>query len=314
MWGIFFIMDTRYLEADDGHRIFLRVWEAAEPVATVHINHGMAEHSLRYSQFAEYLVSLHFSVYAQDHRGHGYTQEEGEEGWFAEHDGWKRIVADAISVDDYIASLHPSIPHFVFGHSMGSFVTRSCLPSNSSAYAGAIICGTGASQGIVGRIGRRLALGRARKNGSKIKDRLLDSLAFGNYSKHFPGEEKTAWLTKDEEERRKYEEDPFCGFVCSSSFYADLIEGSFTANNRKAARKIRKDLPMLIISGDEDPVGDYGKGVERVYRMYKNAGIESVTLRLFRGDRHELLNETDREDVKACISDFMLSVLGAGNV
>ena len=302
-------METRYLRSDDGHRIFIRIWKNENPVATVHINHGMAEHSQRYSLFAEYLVSLGFSVYAQDHRGHGYTKEDGETGWFAESNGWRRVVSDAILVDSLITEENPGIPHFVFGHSMGSFVTRICLNLNSSAYDGACICGTGASQGIVGRIGLHLARKRAAKYGSKAEDRLLDSLAFGNYTKHFPKEGKIAWLTKDKEERKKYEEDPLCGFLCTSSFYADLITLSFAANDPEACLSIRKDLPLMLISGDQDPVGDYGKGVEKVWRMYRQAGIENVALQLFKNDRHELLNETDKEDVMKCISDFFLGIM-----
>ena len=302
-------MEERYLTADDGHRIFLRVWKADNAIATVHINHGMAEHSLRYQPFAQYLNALGFSVYAQDHRGHGFTKEEDEKGWFSEHGGWRTVADDAWLVDKAITLEYPSLPHILFGHSMGSFVARTCLSEHSSAYSAAVICGTGASQGIVGKVGKRIAEHRARKYGSKLPDAFMQRLAFGSYVKHFPGEGETGWLSKDKEEVRKYDEDPLCGFICSSQFYADLIEGSFTANDIKRARMIRKDIPVLIVSGTDDPVGDYGKGVEKVYRMYRKAGLENVTLHLFEGDRHEILNETDRDNVMKVISDFMVSVL-----
>ncbi len=269
----------------------------------------MAEHSLRYSRFAEYLNKLGFVVYAQDHRGHGLTKEEDEKGWFAESGGWRRVAEDAWIVDKAITNDYPELPHFLFGHSMGSFVTRTCLALHSKSYDAVIICGTGASQGIVGKVGYKIARKRARKNGSRMPDELLDKLAFGSYNKHFPGEGKSAWLSKDKDEVRKYDEDPLCGFICSSQFYADLIEGSFTANDKHLASAIRKDIPMLIISGRDDPVGDYGRGVEKVCRMYKKAGLKDVRLRLFDGDRHEILNETDKEEVMKTISDFLLSVL-----
>ncbi len=302
-------MEERYLTADDGHRIFLRVWTAENPVAVVHINHGMAEHSLRYDAFAKYLNSNGLTVYAQDHRGHGFTKEEDEKGWFAESDGWKRICRDAWFVDEYIIREYPHLPLILFGHSMGSFVARTCLADHSDSYKAAIICGTGGSQGLVGRIGHFIASRRARKGSGKMPDEFMQRLAFGSFAKHFPGEGETGWLSKDKEEVRKYNEDPLCGFVCSSQFYADLIEGSFTANNADRAAQIRKDIPLLIISGTDDPVGDYGKGVRKVYRMYKNAGIENITLRLFDKDRHEILNETDRDDVMKCIVAFIRSVL-----
>ena len=306
-------MEERYLIADDGHRIFLRVWKAEKQIATLHINHGMAEHSLRYQRFAEYLNGFGITVYAQDHRGHGYTLENDEKGWFAETGGWQRIVSDAWFVDELIMQENPDCAHVLFGHSMGSFVTRTCLQKHSESYDAVIICGTGASQGVVGHIGRRIALHRARKRGSKAVDPFMQTLAFGSFVRHFPGEGETGWLSKDREEVGKYDEDPLCGFVCSSQFYADLIEGSFTANDRTLASRIRKDIPMLIISGSDDPVGGYGKGVRKVYKMYKDAGIRDITLRLFEGDRHEILNETDKDDVMKTVSDFILEAIREKN-
>ncbi len=302
-------MEERYLTADDGHRIFLRTWRVEKPRAVVHINHGMAEHGLRYDAFARYLNSFCISVYAQDHRGHGFTKEEDEKGWFADEDGWQRICQDAWFVDQVIEKENPGIPLILFGHSMGSFVARTCLSDHSDSYYAAIICGTGASQGLIGHIGHALAAFRAKRSVSRVPDEFMNRLAFGSYVKHFAGEGETGWLSKDREEVRKYDEDPLCGFVCTSSFYADLIEGSFTANDKNRAARIRKDIPLLLISGRDDPVGGYGKGVERVYRMYRKAGLERVTLRLFDNDRHEILNETDRDDVMKCISSFILSVL-----
>ena len=306
-------MEERYLRSDDGHRLFLRVWKADNTIATVHINHGMAEHSLRYGAFAEYLNGLGFTVYAQDHRGHGFTKEEDEKGWFSESGGWKSVTEDALAVDRLIESEYPGVPHFLFGHSMGSFIARTCLGLHSEYYAAAVICGTGGSQGIAGKAGRRIALYRARKYGSRMPDPFMNRLAFGSYVKHFPGEGDTAWLSRDREEVRKYDEDPLCGFTCSSGFFADLIEGSFTANSPELARRIRKDIPLFIISGTDDPVGDYGRGVEKVFRLYKKAGIENVSMRLFQGARHELLNETDRDEVMRTISDFLLGVMKGCN-
>ena len=302
-------MEERFIKAADGHRLFLRVWPCNDPIGVVHINHGMAEHSLRYDDFARELNRYGFSVYAQDHRGHGKTIENDEKGWFAEKGGWSLVADDAAVVDRLAMSENPGLPLILFGHSMGSFVARTCLNRHSEYYAAAVICGTGASQGIVGAFGRKLASLRARIRGSRTKDRFMQTLAFGSYLSHFPGEGKTAWLSKDKDMVSRYDGDPLCGFVCSSQFYADLIEGSFTANDRKAAQRIRKDLPMLIISGKDDPVGGYGKGVEKVYRMYKDAGLENVTLRLLENDRHEILNETDRDEVMKTMIEFMIKAV-----
>ncbi|MDY5932250.1 MAG: alpha/beta hydrolase [Candidatus Ornithospirochaeta sp.] len=298
-------MEERYLAMEDGHKLFYRVWPVSEPKATLHINHGMAEHSLRYERFALDMNRLGFSVYCQDHRGHGLTKEEDEKGWFAESDGSSVVCRDSWEVDKRISQDHPLIPHFIFGHSMGSFITRIVLSEHSEAFDAAVICGTGAYQGIIGKIGRRIALMHARKWGSRMPDQDMDKLAFSAYSKPFRDEEsRFAWLSRDKEEVRKYEEDPFCGFVCSASFYADLIDLSNKANDRNRIANIRKNLPILFISGSMDPVGGYSKGVEKVYSLYRKAGIRDVRIKLYEGGRHEILNETNRDEVTRDIADF----------
>ena len=135
------------------------------------------------------------------------------------------------------------------------------------------------------------------------------ALSFSSYGRHFPGEGRWAWLTKDKSAQEKYENDILCGFTCSSSFYIDLLTGIEIANDRKLNAQIRKDLPMLIISGEEDPVGNYGKGVRKVFNMYRDLGLENVLLRLFKSDRHEILNETDKDDVMKEIGRFCLDVM-----
>lgn len=300
------------LEVRDSHRLFYRAWEIDAPKATVHINHGMAEHSGRYSEFAGYLNSLGFAVYAQDHRGHGLTGEEDERGWFSEKEGAMTVVEDSYEVDQAIMGKHPDIPHFIFGHSMGSFITRTVITMHP-VFDAAVICGTGADQGLLGKIGKRIAMAHVRKWGSKMKDDDLDHLAFGSYNKNFKGEGKFAWLTRDAKQVAIYEEDPLCGFVCSSGFYADLIDLVGMANDRARAERIPKNMPMLIISGAADPVGGYSRGVKKVYEMYRKAGIKNLSLKLYDGARHEILNETNREEVFKDIGTFLSGCLDKSN-
>ncbi len=302
-------MEERFLTLQDGHRMFFRVWKAPETRATLHINHGMAEHSARYSDFARHMNSCGFTVYAQDHRGHGFTKEEDEKGWFAEEGGWDLVCRDSWELDMLIQDEYPELPHFIFGHSMGSFIVRTMLGTHSLSYDGAIICGTGASMGLLGKIGRMIAKRNAVKYGSRMPDDTMEKLSFSAYGKHFPGEGKWGWLTKDVEVQNDYDEDLLCGFTCSSGFYCDLLEGIEKANSPRLARKIDKNLPLLIISGADDPVGSYGKGVRKVAKMYQDAGLD-VTLRLYKGDRHEILNETDKDDVFRDILDFCLPLIG----
>lgn len=304
-------MEERFLTLRDGHKMFFRVWRAdGECRATLHLLHGMAEYSLRYSEFALYLNSLGITVYAQDHRGHGLTKEEDERGWFAESDGWMTVVKDSWELDQIIMDENENVPHFLMGHSMGSFMARSVASEHSNAFDALIIMGSGASQGLVGQIGKNLALRNARKFGSKMPDHKMDKLFFGAYNKKISNKRTDFdWLSRDPEQVDKYIADPLCGFVCSSQFYADLIDGVEMANDRPRALKLAKSMPVLVISGDADPVGGYGKGVEKVYKLYKNAGMTDVSLHLVPSGRHELLNETDKKETMKYIGDWILSRL-----
>lgn len=306
-------MTERYLEMRDGHRLFLRTWDAVDkPLGTLHINHGMAEHSLRYDDCARYLNGLGFIVYAQDHRGHGFTREEEEKGWFAFQDGWKLVTEDAIAVDELIMKEHESLPHFILGHSMGSFITRSELIKVSDWFSAAIIMGSGAGQGLVGKVGKAIASRHVRKFGSRMPDHKMTKLSFGSYNRHFrPNRTDSDWLTRDEAEVDKYLNDPLCGFVCSSQFFVDLLTGIELANDPAQAKKVSKVLPMLIISGAEDPVGAYGKGIRRIEKLYKDAGLYDVRVKLFDKDRHEILNELDKSDVYSYIGSYLVQIAGS---
>ena len=302
-------MEERTLKLSDGKSLFYRVWKERDVKATLHLNHGMAEHSLRYDKFASFLASKGFAVYIQDHRGHGKTKEKDEEkGWFADEGGWNLICRDSWELDIQIASDYPDLPHFIMGHSMGSFLTRTNLERHSDAYRAAIIMGSGAGQGLVGKVGRKIALSRAKKYGSKHKDEWLNNLIFGSYIKKFDWNKEGVfcWLSSLEEERKKYEEDPDCGFICSSSFYADLIEGLETANDPKLIANIRKDLPIFFQSGDMDPVGSYGKGVAKAVSLYREAGIKDVRVKLYKNGRHEILNDVMYDQVANDAASFLL--------
>lgn len=303
-------MEEKYLTLRDGKKLFYRVWKVDNPVATLHINHGMAEHSLRYDEFARAMNKEGYVVYAQDHRGHGFTIENDEEGWFADENGWSIIADDSFELDQLIAKEYKGIPHLIFGHSMGSFLTRTNLSRHSESYDAAVICGTGGDQGLAGKVGRRLALSRAKKHGSKAKAPIMDKLAFGSFTKKFKREGAMSWLSSDRKEVEKYIADPLCGFICSNQFYADLIEGSFTANNPDEIAKIRKDLPILFVSGALDPVGGYSKGVVKAVNLYKEAGIKDVRLCLYPEGRHEILNDVMRKDVIADVASFYKEILG----
>ena len=308
-------MEERFMTLRDDHRLFYRVWRPeGEPIATLHILHGMAEHSLRYNDFALFLNSLGFVVYAQDHRGHGFTKEENERGWFADHDGWQVVSKDSYELDKVIMSEYDQLPHYMMGHSMGSFMARSVITMHPSDFDGLIIMGSGSSKGLIGKVGKALALNMAKKLGPRLPNNKLDKLSFGSFnSKIKDARTPFDWLSRDEKEVDKYIADPLCGFVCSSVFYADLIDGVEVANNKALMKNIPTSLPILIISGSADPVGNYARGVERFAANYKSAGIKDLTLKLITGARHEILNEIDKKDTYQYIGSWLLDRINVVN-
>ncbi|MGE4583592.1 MAG: lysophospholipase [Sphaerochaeta sp.] len=289
----------RELACSDGKSVWYRVWipEERQIDGVLLILHGMAEHSLRYTRFAEFLTTKGFAVYAPDHRGHGETAVRSAEtlGWFAEREGWQRVVSDAHELTNVILSEFPRKPLFLLGHSMGSFLARSLMVQHSDVFDGIIIMGTGGSQGLLGKVGKLLARSHVAKHGSKYPDELLNKMSFGSYNKKITNPETPFdWLSHDKDEVKQYIEDPLCGFVCTAKFFEDLLDGVEMANNRQLAEKLPADLSLLIISGAEDPVGAYGKAVQKVHDLYRGCSISDLTLSLVPEARHELLQETSR--------------------
>lgn len=298
------------MNTSDGFRLACRIWEPRSrrnPVGLLHILHGMAEHSARYEDFASFMTSQGFIVCAHDHRGHGLSVDRPENrGWFSDNDGWFRVAEDAWEISYAVSSDYPDVPVFLFGHSMGSFLARTAMVKHPSFYSGIIICGTAPGQGIAGRLGLALARGEVRRYGSHHVSKRLDKLSFGGYNRRFaPARTAFDWLSRDIHAVDEYVADDNCGFVCTSGFFADLLTGIAYVNDRHVTAQVPRDLPLLIISGDKDPVGKFGRGVRAVYGMYHDANVSDVTLKLFPGGRHEILNEIDKEDVYAYVLDWL---------
>ena len=300
----------RELACSDGKSIQYRVWipEERQIEGVLLILHGMAEHSLRYQRFAAYLNAKGIAVYAPDHRGHGQTglQEGQTLGYFAEREGWQRVVDDAFDLTNVILSEFPKTPLFLLGHSMGSFLARSLMVKHSDLFDGVIIMGTGASQGLLGKVGKMIARSHVSKHGAKYPDTLLNKMSFGSYNKKIPNPQTPFdWLSRDKEQVAAYIEDPLCGFVCTAKFFEDLLDGVQMANDPVLAKNLPVDLPLLLISGAKDPVGGYGKGVRKVYDFYRNCNITDLTMFLVPEARHELLQETDRLATKDYLYNWM---------
>lgn len=302
--------ETFSFGAEDGTSIFTYFWQPdtdAAPSAVVQIAHGMAEHAGRYARFAEALTGAGFAVYANDHRGHGRTAADPSEiGYFGDTNGWYLVIKDMARLTDRIRERHPGIPVMIFGHSMGSFLTRAYLSRYGEGLAGVVLSGTGGNPGFLGAIGRWIAAYECLRKGRRTPSPLMTALSFGDFNKPFkPSRTDFDWLSRDPAEVDKYVADPLCGGVFSAGFYADLLGGLKDLYRSAAIAAIPRDLPILFISGERDPVGKDTKGVQAVARSYTAAGIEDVTVRFYEDARHELLNETNRDDVTAEVLNWM---------
>jgi len=272
------------------------------------INHGMAEHIARYDAFAKHMTGLGFAVYGEDHRGHGRTAGIEENlGFFADEDGWMKVIGDIRSLHLLAADEQKGLPVFMLGHSMGSFLTRHYLSLYGSELSGVVISGTGMQSPLLLNVARTIALMESAVKGKRHRSKILDNLSFGSYNKPFQSGEATGfeWLSTDTAEVRKYVDDPYCGFICTSGFYADLLRGLLIIGNKRCFSSTPARLPILLISGKDDPVGDFGKSVEAVSNLYKSCGVKDLTLKLMEGMRHECLNELDRNKCYGEISEWL---------
>lgn len=278
-----------------------------KPRAVVQIAHGIAEHIDRYRPFMEFLADNGFVAAGNDHLGHGKSIRVPEEqGFFAEKDGWWRVVDDMDKLHDIMSKEYPELPYVLFGHSMGSFLTRTYLIKHPDKYDGVILSGTGHQSPALVLGGNAAASVMAKLNGAMGDGAKLDSLAFGSYlSKIENPRTKFDWLSRDAEQVDKYIADPLCGFVGKIGLYRDMMQGIKFITDKKNIAQMNKEKPVYFMSGDGDPVGDYGKGVERAYKAFCDAGLHDVFMRLYPGGRHEMLNETNKEQVYQDILNWL---------
>jgi alpha-beta hydrolase superfamily lysophospholipase len=292
---------TTTVTAGDGIPLHTHRWlPDGPPKAVVQIAHGLGEHSARYARLANALNAAGYAVYANDHRGHGRTGTEEDHGFFADKDGWNLVVGDLRTVTRFAEDENPGLPVFLLGHSMGSYLVRNYLIEDSRNLAGAVLSATGGDPGWVGKIGPVLALTEARLRGRRHVSTLLQNLINGPYNAAFkPNRTNFDWLSRDDAEVDKYIADELCGRTARSGFFVDLAAGVAQSNDRRRVARVRRDLPILIISGDKDPSGHNGKGPREVRDVLRSVGVTDVTCTLYPGARHEIFNETNRDEVTA---------------
>ena len=262
----------------------------AEPRAIVQIIHGIAEYIDRYDEFMSFLADNGIIAVGTDHLGHGKSIESEEQtGFFAYDNGWDYVVRDEEVLRLAMHENYPELPIIVFGHSMGSFMARTLLIRYPDAFNAAIISGTG-NQGAAlvngGLIMGNLVTGL---KGAHHYSKFLNNLAFGSYNKIYDNPKtEYDWLSRDEANVQKYIDDPLCGFIPSCSLFRDMMTGVKFITNKKNLTAMNKDMPVYFMSGDMDPVGECGKGVQKAYNNFLEAGMKDVSIKLYPGGRHEM--------------------------
>lgn len=294
------------LEMIDGVKIYAFIKKPeGKSIGHIHILHGMAEHVGRYKDSIKFFVEQGYVVSGHDHRGHGKTaQLNGVKGHFAESNGFNRVVEDTYEVITHMQTYDSSLKLILLGHSFGSFVARRFIQVYEDVVDLVVLSGTGGDPGVERYAGQIIAKGLGNKNGFEDRSEFLNSLVFGSFNKKIDRKTtKFDWISANPQLVSDYIIDENCGFIPTTQFFLDLFGALGLIHKKTEVAKIRKTLPILLFSGTDDPVGNYGKAVWQVARQYDDAEIEDVTVLLFEGGRHELLNDSSRvETIKGVLN------------
>lgn len=276
------------------------IWVPCTPVRGIlQISHGMTEHIQRYDDFARYLNAKGILVVGHNHLGHGTSiNNEEDYGYFTEKNAPKAVIYDLLKVTHYIKKKYPGVPYFLMGHSMGSIFARRYLIEHGSELDGALILGTEYQSPIITHSAVFMTKIVKLLFGSRYRSKYISNIFFGPYNKKFqPVRTPKDWLTKDGRIIDEYLKDPACTFSFTVNGYETMLKNVLFTGNEENIKKMPKELPILIASGEDDPVGNYGKDIKKLYATFYEAGMKDVSLRLYPNDRHELLNETDRLEI-----------------
>lgn len=296
------VIETSFIS--NGTEIFYTKWIPDDVKGILQIAHGMAEYINRYDRFARFMADNGYAVYGDDHRGHGRTgRAVGTLGKLAEKNGYNVVTDDIKALTDIAKADYPDVPVILLGHSMGSFLVRNYAASYSDNIDKLIIMGTGGPNPASGA-GIFIVNLIAAFKGEDYLSPFVNNLAFGSYNKRTEGRTAFDWLSVNTENVDRYIADEMCGFSFTLSGFRDLFKVLAAVSKKDWAEKIRKDLPVFLVSGAEDPVGSYGEGVKQVQNMLNEAGVSKNELKLYDGMRHEILNEDGRETVYADILEF----------
>lgn len=295
-----------WLTANDRSRLYVNQWMPEGPTrALVMLSHGMAEHSGRYARLAQTLCDAGYGVYAPDQRGHGRTADEGTLGLYAEHDGWNKVVGDLASLNQHMGQQQPGLPIILLGHSMGSYIAQAYLLHHSASLDGAILSGSNFQPVALYRAARVIARAERLRQGVRGRSALIEFLSFGSFNKAFkPNRTAFDWLSRDPAEVDKYINDPLCGFRCTNQLWIDLLGGLQQISKASNLAQIDPGLPILVMGGECDPVSE-GKRLNSLTNALCEAGCQHLQLNIYPQARHEVFNETNRDEVTADVLSWL---------
>lgn len=280
-----------------GLHAWVRCWRPDAPArAVVQVVHGMAEHGGRYERLAQALTARGYAVYAHDLPGHG--PQAQVRGHFADRRGWRVAISSIRDVQRIAQRDHPGRPQFMLGHSMGSFLVQHFVADSGGTLAGAVLSATTGDFGALRGVGLGLIRAEAALYGRRHPSRVGELISFKGFNRKFrPARTPFDWLSRDGAEVDKYAADPHCGFRCTTGLWIDLLEAGGRITHENRLRRIPKALPVLLVAGGEDPVSNGHRGPRALERLYLQVGLRDVTVKIYAGARHELLNETCRDEV-----------------
>ncbi|WP_095145293.1 MULTISPECIES: alpha/beta hydrolase [unclassified Pseudomonas] len=304
------IHDTFWLTANDHSQLFVNQWLPESPLnAVILLSHGMAEHSARYERLAQVLCNQGYGVYALDQRGHGKTAENGVLGHYADKDGWRKVVGDLASLNQHIGQQHPGTPIVLLGHSMGSYIAQAYLLHHSASLYGAVLSGSNFQPVALYRMARLIARLERWRQGATGRSALIEWLSFGSFNKAFkPNRTPFDWLSRDPAEVDKYVNDPLCGYRCTNQLWIDMLGGLQQISKASNLAQIDPGLPLLVIGGECDPVSE-GKRLKALADALRQAGNQCLQLTIYPQARHELFNESNRDEVTADLLTWLAQAL-----
>jgi alpha-beta hydrolase superfamily lysophospholipase len=268
------------------------------PKAVLQISHGLSEHFGRYDEFATNLVNQGFVVCGNDHLGHGRTSQASEDlGYFGEKHGWAHMVDDMYTLTHIIKGEYGNLPYFLLGYSLGSMLSRAYLTCYGKELSGAILVGVNGRNKKVITYRPFVKLLR-RLHGDRHRSKLIYIIAFANYNKKYGSDcDRLMWMLRDPKALKEYRTDPLCNFMVTVAAFEDMMQLMYFVDRKEWASEVPKDLPLYLISGDMDPVGEYGKGVQQVYKELLNAGVKELSMKLYTDGHHDILKDLDKEIV-----------------